>query len=78
MEKLVDLWYCKELKEEGKPIMVRKFKNGKAKVTNTNKWQMNVYDKNGKKIKLRIQFNNTTGQPKASGATSMLEVIRVE
>ncbi len=77
MEKLMDLYYCKSLKEEGTPIIVRKFKNGKVKVKQTNKWQMILFDKNGKKVKLQVKFNNTTGQAKASGATSMLGIIRV-
>lgn len=77
MKPLVDLWYCKALKSSGKPIMIRKFKNGKAKVRNTNKWKMTVFDKQGNELLIRIHFQNTTGQPKASGATSMLEILKV-
>jgi len=76
MIKLVDLWYCKSMKHTGKPIMVRNFKNGKSNVTNTNKWSMVVYDKDGNKMLLNMEFNNTTGKPKAQGATSMLEVLK--
>jgi len=72
----LDLWYCKSLKHTGKPIMVREFKNGKASITNTNKWSMILYDKDGKKVELNLEFNNTTGKPKASGATSMLEILK--
>lgn len=56
--------------------MVRDFKDGKPKITNTNKWSMRLYDKDGKKILLRIHFKNTTGKPKAQGATSMLEILK--
>ena len=56
--------------------MVREIKDGKAKTTNTNKWSMRLFDENGKKVLLRIHFNNTTGKPKAQGATSMLEILR--
>lgn len=76
MDKLVDLWYCKSLKHTGKPIMVRDFKGGKTTITNTNKWSMKLYDKDGKKILLRIHYQNTTGKPKAQGATSMLEILK--
>jgi len=76
MYKIVDLWYCKSMKNTGKPIMVRNFKNGKANITNTNKWSMNLFDKDGKKVMIRIHFKNTTGKPKAQGATSMLEVLK--
>ena len=77
MKPLVDLWYCKALKASGKPIMIREFNNGKAKVRNTDKWQWTVYDKQGNELLIRIAFQNTTGQPKASGATSMLEILKV-
>ena len=76
MNPFVDLWYCKSLKHTGKPIMVREIKNGKAKTTNTNKWSMKLFDKDGKKVLLRIHFHNTTGKPKAQGATSMLEILK--
>ncbi len=76
--KLIDLWYCKALKESGKPIMIRTFKNGKAEIRNTNKWQHKVYDKQGNELLIRMAFNNTTGKPKASGARSMLEIIKID
>jgi len=52
MDKLVDLWYCKSMKHTGKPIMVRDFKNGKANITNTNKWSMGLFDKDYDHLKL--------------------------
>jgi len=76
--KVLDLWYCKSRKKEGDPIMVRTWKDGKATVTHTDKWQETYWDKDGNRIKIRIHFQNTTGKPKAQGATSMLEIIRVE
>lgn len=78
MKPVVDLWYCKALKKEGKPIMVRTFVGGKVKVVNTDKWQRTIYDKRGNKYLMRIHFQNTTGQPKRSGATSMLEILKVD
>jgi len=76
LNQFIDLWYCKSLKHTGKPIMVRDFKDGKPNITNTNKWSMQLYDKDGKKILLRIHYQNTTGKPKAQGATSMLEILK--
>jgi len=77
-QRLVDVWYCRAKKAEGKPIMVRTFKDGKPDITNTDQWEMNLFDKNGKRVKVRIKFNNTFGKPKQSGATSMLEVLQID
>jgi len=75
MKKIVDLWYCKARKSLGDPIMVRTWDNGKPNVTTTDYWEMIAYDENQNKIKIRVRFNNTTGQAKSSGATSMLEIL---
>jgi len=75
---LVDLWYCKARKAQGDPITVRVWENGKAKVSTTNNWELDVYDLTGNKLKIRVKFNNATGKAKASGATSMLEILKYE
>lgn len=75
---VLDLWYCKSLKSTGKPIMVREFNDGKAKVRNTDRWQKTLYDDHGNKYLLRIHYKNTTGKPKSQGATSMLEIVKVD
>ena len=76
--KLLDLWYCKSRKKEGDPIMVREWKDGKATVTHTDKWMKRLWDEDGNEIQLRIHFKNTYGKPKQQGATSMLEIIRID
>jgi len=78
MGKIIDVWYCKARKKFGDPITVRTWNNGKAEIKSTNEWELDLYDSNHNKVKIRIKFNNTTGKAKASGATAMLEILTAE
>lgn len=60
------LWYCKADKHTGKPIIVQDLEKG---ITyNTDHIEL-------KNVNIRMNFNNSTGPAKASGATTILEVF---
>lgn len=59
------LWYCKADKSSGKPIIIQDVEAGTT--TNTNKVDL-------KNVNIRMEFKNSMGKAKASGATTILEV----
>ena len=61
------LWYCKDDKASGKPIIIQDLIKGTTK--NTNKIDM-------KNVNIRMAFNNSKGKAKSSGATTILEIYR--
>ena len=61
------LWYCKADKKTGKPIIIQDL------IKNTTK---NVSSINMKNVNIRMAFNNSQGQAKNSGATTILEVYK--
>ena len=65
--------YCKADKKSGKPVIVT---NAKGERRKTNKWKMNLFDKDGNAIRLEIVFNNSKGKAKAQGATTVLKVFK--
>jgi len=72
MKKLLKtLHYCKADKKTGKPIVIT---SPTGKTRNTNMWSMTVYDRDGKPMRLRMEFNNSKGKAKRQGATTVLEV----
>ena len=44
--------------------------------TTTREWTLDLYDKDGKPVRVTCKFGNTKGKIKASGARAMLEVRR--
>ena len=59
------LWYCKADKASGKPIIIQDVEAGT--IRKTNKIDL-------KNVNIRMQFNNSVGKAKSSGATTILEV----
>ena len=59
------VWYKKTLKHTGKPIMVKNVLTGE--LYSTDKFNMN-------NCEIRMSFNNSIGESKACGATTVLEV----
>jgi hypothetical protein len=59
------IWYNKNKKSTGKPLMVLDMLTGK--ITTTDKFEM-------KDCEIRIAFNNSDGPAKRCGATTILEV----
>jgi len=64
------LWYCKSLKKTGKPIIIQK--NGKSRTSN--RFELNLFDRDGKPVKIKMNFKNSTGKAKKQGATTVLQV----
>lgn len=65
MKILFRLWYCKADKASGKPIIIQDLEKGTTE--NTNKIDM-------KNVNIRMEFNNSQGKAKSSGATTILEI----
>jgi len=65
MKVIYRLWYCKADKASGKPIIIQDVQAGTTR--NTNKIDL-------KNVNIRMQFNNSIGKAKSSGATTILEV----
>ena len=59
------LWYCKADNSSGKPIIIQDVEAGTT--MNTNKVDL-------KNVNIRMEFNNSMGKAKSSGATTILEV----
>lgn len=59
------IWYKKTLKKTGNPLMVQDVLTGKT--INTDSFNM-------ENCEIRIAFNNSVGEAKACGATTILEV----
>jgi len=59
------LWYCKADKKSGKPIIIQDLEKGTTK---------NVSKIDFKNVNVRMQFNNSVGKAKQSGATTILEI----
>ena len=59
------LWYCKADKASGKPIIIQDVEAGTTR--NTDKIDL-------KNVNIRMQFKNSSGKSKESGATTILEV----
>lgn len=59
------VWYKKTLKHTGKPIMVKNVLTGE--LYSTDKFNMN-------NCEIRMSFNNSIGESKSCGATTVLEV----
>lgn len=65
--------YCKADKKSGKPVIVT---NKLGERRKTNKWKMDLFDKNGKPVRIEVEFNNSEKKAKAQGATTVLKVFR--
>jgi len=72
MQVVKTLHYCKADKHTGKPIIVTNMQTNKRR--NTDKFIMNLYDKTGKQVQLRMEFRNAKGKAKRQGATTVLEI----
>ena len=64
---IIRLWYCKADKKSGKPIVVQDLEKGTINNTDSIEY---------KNVTVRMKFNNSTGQAKRSGATTILEIYR--
>lgn len=71
MKKQLSVHYCKANVKTNNPIVITD-KEGKAK--NRTHWKMRVYDVSGKPIDLRIDFNNSEGAARKSGARAVLQI----
>jgi len=60
------VYYCKALKKTGSPIVCITTRTGKEE-------HLRSLDLKG--FDVRMSFNNATGNPKKSGATTVLEVF---
>lgn len=59
------IWYCKNLKKTGKPIIVKDMDTKKQYTTDS------IVLRN---VDIKMFFGNAKGNEKASGATTVLEV----
>ncbi len=59
------IWYCRNNKSMGKPIIVKDCNENK--ISPVSKVELN-------NVNIKMVFNNSTGQAKRSGATTVLEV----
>ena len=55
-----------------KPLMIIDVETKKFRTMR--KWKMDVFDKNGKPIRIQCEFGNSRGKAKASGARAVLEI----
>ncbi len=69
MSKKPDLliYYCKNLKKTGKPIIIRTVSTGKERTAKS------ISLKN---VTIKMAFNNSEGSIKRRGATTVLEVFK--
>ena len=67
--------YCKADKKSGKPVVVT---DSKGRAKNVKKWHMDLFDEHGYPVRIEVEFNNTDGKAKRSGATTMLKVMETE
>jgi len=68
--------YCKADKKTGKPVVVTDVAKGSTK--NVKKWHMDLFDGNGYPVRIEVEFNNSKGKAKSSGATTVLKVMESE
>lgn len=61
------LWYKKTLKKTGKPIMVQQGRGKNMKEYIVDSFSLD-------KCRIEMSFNNSTGNPKYCGATTVLHV----
>jgi len=59
------VWYCKEFKKTGKPIMLQDLETMQVK---------NIKRIAFQNVHVEMSFNNSKGKSKSSGATTVLEV----
>jgi hypothetical protein len=64
--------YCKADKKTGKPVVVT---DSKGKTKNVKKWHMDLFDDNGYPVRVEVEFNNSRGKAKSSGATTVLRIL---
>lgn len=68
-----EIHYCKADKKTGKPVIITNKVNGTTK--NVKKWHMDLFDENGYPVKIEVEFGNSSGKAKSSGATTVLRVL---
>ena len=68
-----EIHYCKAEKKTGKPVVVTNMANGHTK--NVKKWHMDLFDKDGYPVRVEVEFGNSSGKAKSSGATTVLRVL---
>ena len=71
MNVIKTIHYCKADKKTGKPVVITD-KDGNMK--NVKKWVWQGLDHSGKAVRFEIEFNNSKGKAKKSGATTVLKV----
>jgi len=67
------VYYCKADKKTGKPVVVTK-PDGSSK--NVKKWTLDLFDKEGKPVRIEVEFNNSEKKARRSGATTVLKVLK--
>mgnify|MGYP006081441341 FL=1 len=68
-----EIHYCKADKKTGKPVVVTNMANGSTK--NVKKWKLDLFDKDGYPVRVEVEFGNSSGKAKNSGATTVLRVL---
>jgi hypothetical protein len=68
-----EIHYCKADKKSGKPVVVTDKASGNT--TNVKKWKMDLFDKDGYPVRIEVEFGNSSGKAKKSGATTVLRVM---
>jgi hypothetical protein len=74
MKTIKTVHYCKADKKTGKPVVITDMKDKSTK--NVKSWSMDLYDENDVPVRIEVVFGNATGKAKASGATTVLKVMR--
>lgn len=67
MTEPIILWYKKTLKKSGKPIIVQQGRGKKLKEFQVDSFKLD-------KCRIEMSFNNSVGNPKSCGATTVLYV----
>ena len=70
MNVIKTIHYCKADKKTGKPVVITD-KRGRR---NVKKWVWKGKDLKNKPIRMEIEFNNSMGKAKASGASTVLKI----
>lgn len=68
MTEPIILWYKKTLKKSGKPIIVQQGTGKNLKTFQVNSFKLD-------NCRIEMSFNNSVGNPKACGATTVLYVF---
>ncbi len=79
LKSVKSMYYCRSNLRKGcdhkscdcKPLVI----SDNISNNNTNEFRLDLYDKNGKPVRIQCVFGNAKGKAKRSGARAMLEIL---